>query len=108
MNKVGWILGLACLGTAGFILWNDIAERNAQPVDGWDQASARVGAWGTGKRVTGIGGQIGGKIKQGVGYIADDRELQGEGVVDEVVGKVKDTAGKAAHAVSDAMQDAKN
>ena len=105
MNKVAWILGLACLGAAGYVLWNDLAERNLQPVDEWDEASARVGAWGTEQRVTGIGRQVGGKLKQGAGFIADDRDLEGEGVVDEVAGKIKDTAGQAAHAVSDAIHD---
>ena len=108
MNKVAWILGLACLGAAGYVLWNDLANRDLQPVDDWDEASAQVGAWGTKQRVTGIGSQLGGKLKQGVGYVADDRELQGEGVVDEVAGKIKDAAGQAAHAVSDTIHDLKS
>jgi uncharacterized protein YjbJ (UPF0337 family) len=105
MNKLAWILGVACLGAAGYVLWSEIAERNLQPVDGWDEASARVGAWGTGKRVTGIGGQLGGKLKQGVGRLTKDPDVESEGVVDEFTGKVKDAAGQAAHAVSDTIHD---
>ena len=108
MNKLAWILGVACLGAAGYILWNEISERNLQPVDGWDEASARVGAWGTGQRVTGIGSQLGGTLKQGVGRLTEDPDLESEGAVDEVAGKVKDAAGQAAHAVSGAIQDLKN
>ncbi len=107
MNKLGWVLGLACLGAAGYVLWSNLAESDLQPVDGWDEASARVGAWGTGQRVSGIGSQIGGKLKQGVGRLAEDPELEGEGAVDEVAGQVKDAAGQAAHAVSGAIRDLK-
>jgi uncharacterized protein YjbJ (UPF0337 family) len=108
MNKVGWILGLACLGAAGYMLWSNAADRDLQPVDDWDEASARVGAWGTGQRVTGIGSQLGGKVKQGVGRLTEDPDLESEGAVDEVAGKLKDAAGQAAHAVSDTIHDLKN
>jgi uncharacterized protein YjbJ (UPF0337 family) len=108
MNKLAWILGVACLGAAGYVLWSEITERNLQPVDGWDEASARVGAWGTGQRVTGIGSQLGGKFKQGVGRLTEDPDLESEGAVDEVAGKVKDAAGHAAHAVSYTIDDLKN
>ena len=58
--------------------------------------------------MTGTGGVLGGKLKQGLGKLTGDEQTEGEGYVDEAVGRVKDGAGQAAHAVSDAIADLKS
>ena len=50
-------------------------------------------------------GRAVGKIKERIGKAAGDDSLAAERVVDEDAGVVKDTAGKAAHAVSETMHD---
>ncbi len=102
MNKFMWVLGATCLGVAAYVLLSD-ASANRRTADGLDDLSDEVSDWGTKNRVKGTGGVLGGKLKQGFGKLTGDDELQGEGAVDEGVGRVKDVAGQAAHAVSDAV-----
>lgn len=106
MNKFMWILGITTLGLAAYVVFlNDSLERTSRyPVDG-ENVGDQIGQWGTKQRVKGKGGQIGGKFKQAVGNLTGDDELQGSGVLDEIEGAVKDVAGKAAHAVSEAAHD---
>lgn len=108
MSKFMWILGATCLGATAYVLFSEqlgTAPRYAVDRDGLDEFGQKVGSWGTKSRVTGTGSQLGGKLKQGFGKVTGDDQLQSEGYADEVVGKVKDTAGKAAHAVSDTIAD---
>lgn len=53
-------------------------------------------------------GQLGGKLKQGVGEAIGDGKLQGSGVVDQVKGAAQDLAGKAAKTVRDTSQELKS
>ncbi len=103
MSKFMWILGATCLGVAGYLFFTDSLGTQGGSGDELDEFGERVGNWGTKNRVTGTGGQLGGKLKQGVGKLTGDEKLQGEGALDEGVGTVKDAAGKAAHAVKDAI-----
>jgi uncharacterized protein YjbJ (UPF0337 family) len=107
MSKVMWILGLTCLGVTAYVFLSETASERYVPADSFDEFGERAGTWGTKKRVTGTGGVLGGKLKQGFGKVTGDEKLQGEGLVDEGVGRVKDAAGQVAHAVSDAIADRK-
>jgi uncharacterized protein YjbJ (UPF0337 family) len=49
--------------------------------------------------------QAKGKIKQGVGGLIGDRELEDEGAADEASGKVQETFGTAKRKVGEAVQD---
>ncbi len=106
MGKFLWVLGAASLGVAAYVILNDRAA-SMQAADGLDEFSGRADMWGAKQRVTGTGGVLGGKLEQGFGKLTGDRSTQGEGLLDEAAGRVKDTAGQAAHAVSGAIQDAK-
>lgn len=108
MNKFIWLVGATCLGVAAYVLLSDIATRDALEMDGADEASARTGLWGTKQRASGLGRQLGGRLKEGAGWVTGDRGLQGEGALDELGGKVQDLAGQAAHAVSGAIDDLKH
>ena len=103
MSKFMWILGATCLGVAGYVFFTDSFDSQDQSADALDEFGQSVSNWGTKNRVTGTGGQLGGKLKQGLGKLTGDDELQSEGVLDEGIGTVKDVAGKAAHAVSNAL-----
>ena len=103
MNKFLWIIGAPALGVAAYLLLTD--DGSAQTADGLDEFGARAGGWGTRNRITGTGGALGGKLKQGFGKLTGDEQTESEGYVDEAVGNVKDAAGKAAQGVSDVVSD---
>jgi uncharacterized protein YjbJ (UPF0337 family) len=46
-----------------------------------------------------------GKLKEGAGRVTGGDQLAGEGVVDQAVGTVKDTAGQAAQALGETIHE---
>ncbi len=117
MSKLFWIATGASLGIGAYILLNGSNEYtyNTAGANGDDAAddlttgarrfSRKAGAWGTGKRVSGTAGQLGGKLQEGVGNLTGDPELADRGVGNQIIGTAKDVAGKAAHAVSDTLDN---
>ena len=117
MNKLFWIAAGASLGIGAYILLNGSNEYTYNTrADGLDTGSdeltrgarrfsRKAEGWGTGQRVSGTAGQIGGRIKEGIGRLTGDPDTEATGVADQIVGTVKDTAGRAAHAVSDTVDD---
>lgn len=103
MNKLLLILGGAALGIAAYVIYND--SLSASTADG---LSGKADLWGSKNRVKGTGGILGGKLEQGLGRLTGDPAIEGKGVLDETVGRVKDAAGQAAHAVSDTIDGLKS
>lgn len=103
--KLPWLIALISAGTAIYIVNKREGLQPAGTGTDPGRAATQVGSWGTKQRVTGTGGSLLGQAKQGVGQITGDKQMQGEGALDEAVGNVKDTAGKAASAVSGALRD---
>ena len=108
MKAFPWILAAAGLSVAAYLIVNAQTTQYASGDPDVEDAASKTSAWGSKQRVTGTGGSLLGKAKQGVGNLTGDDQLAGEGVVDETVGTVKDAAGKAAHAVSDTIHDLNN
>ncbi len=104
--KLPWIIAIATLGTAAYVIINLPQTQTSGSNPDVDTAANKTSAWGTKQRVTGTGGDLLGKLKEGVGNVTGDSQMQGEGAVDQVVGTVKDAAGQAAHAVSDTLHEA--
>jgi len=48
---------------------------------------------------------IKGKVKESVGVATGDRELEGEGKLDQVKGKIKDVAGNIREGVKEKLDD---
>ncbi len=119
MNKFLWIATGATIGVAAYVLLGKASSPAfGRPYDndGLDDASdeLRSGArrfsrkastWGTGQRVSGTAGQVGGRLEEGAANLTGNANLADKGVTDQVVGSVKDVAGRAAHAVSDTVDD---
>ena len=107
MGKFLWILGAASLGVAAYVI---LSERAGSPAyaDSLDEFTGKADAWGAKQRVTGTGGVLGGKLEQGLGKLTGDSSRESEGVLDETIGRVKDAAGQAAHAATDAVNEARS
>lgn len=61
--------------------------------------------WGTKQRASGKGQSFVGSVKEGIGRITGDANLQDEGVGDRMVGEAKDVTGKVGQAVGQAVHD---
>jgi len=46
-----------------------------------------------------------GKVKETAGVVTGDRELEGEGKLDQIKGKVKDVAGNIREGIKDKLDD---
>ena len=93
------------IGVVATLIFNQPQSQFASGSNDIDRAADKTSAWGSEQRVKGTGGNLLGKAKTGIGKATGNDKLAGEGLVDQAAGAVKDTAGKAAHAVSATLDD---
>lgn len=104
MKRQTWIpLALGIVAT--YIFLDRRAARYAAQYDEIEDAADRTSLWGSKQRAAGMGKDLLGKVKEGIGRITGDDDLAGRGMVDQVAGAAQDTAGKAANVASDAIRD---
>lgn len=109
MEALPWIVASLGVGVALCVLW-DKRNRPYQTIGGGDLDDAiedgaeKTFGWGTRQRVAGSAGRVAGKLKAGLGRIAGDDDLAGDGVITEAAaGTVKDAAGSLAQAASETI-----
>jgi len=54
-------------------------------------------------RVEGIGHQIKGSVKEGVGHLTGDKKTEAEGAAEKAAGKVQNTVGSAKDSIREAI-----
>ena len=104
MKRQVWIpLALGIVAT--YIILDRRAAKYAAECDDMETAANSTAYWGSKQRVAGAGRGLLGRVKAGLGRVTGDDDLAGRGVVDRVAGAVQDTAGRAAHGVSDTIRE---
>lgn len=103
MKALPFILAGISVGVVAYIVLNQPVPQYAEGDDDVEYAAARTSLWGGKQRITGTGGNLAGKLKEGFGRATGDEDLAAAGVTDQVVGAVKDTAGKVAQAAGDTL-----
>ena len=105
MKALPWLIAGVGLGLVAYFVLNQPGPQYATGNDDIEEAAGNTAFWGSKQRVKGTGRGLGGKLKEGVGRVTGDEQLETEGVVDQVAGAVQDAAGHAAHAVADTMHE---
>lgn len=105
MKALPWIITAAAVCAALYVIGQNSSPQYAGTQGDVNDAADQAGAWGTKQRLTGTGGNLAGKVKEGAGKLTGDTQLEGEGKLDQAVGTVKDTVGKAAQAISDSVKN---
>ncbi len=105
MKALTWILAITGISAVVYLIVNAPSTQYASGDPDVEGAAIKSYAWGSKQRVTGTGGSLLGKAKQGIGNITGDDQLAGEGALDETAGAVKDAAGQAAQAVGNTIHD---
>jgi uncharacterized protein YjbJ (UPF0337 family) len=105
MKAISWILAGIGVGLVTYVVLNQPEPQYATGNDDIEDAADKTALWGSKQRVTGAGADLFGKLKEGVGRAAGDDQLAGEGVADQVVGAVKDSAGSAAQSIGQTIHD---
>ena len=105
MKALLWVIAGASAGIAAFIILNQPGPQYASGDDDVEYAAGRTSFWGSKQRLSGAGTGLGGKLKEGFGQVTGNDELASEGVADQVVGAIKDTAGKAAQVAGETLHE---
>jgi uncharacterized protein YjbJ (UPF0337 family) len=105
MKALTWVIAGVGVGVIAYIVLNQPGPEYATGDDDVEYAANRAALWGSKQRVYGAGSGVAGKVKEGIGRITGDDQLAGEGMVDQMAGAVKDTAGRAAQAVGQTVHD---
>ena len=105
MKTFAWIVAGIGVGIAAYVVLNQPGPQYATGNDDVEEAAGRTTLWGSKHRLYGTGGDLAGKLKEGIGRITGDDQLADEGVADQVVGAVKDTAGRVAQAAGQTIHD---
>ena len=105
MKALPWILAGVAVGLVTYFALNQPELQYETGNDDIEDAADRTAFWGSKQRVSGAGGTLFGKVKEGVGRVTGDQQLADEGAADQVVGAVKDAVGSAAQAVGQTIHE---
>jgi uncharacterized protein YjbJ (UPF0337 family) len=105
MKGLTWLIAGVGVAVAAYIVLNQPGPRYATGDDDVEYAADRTALWGSKQRLSGTGGRLAGKLKEGLGRATGSGQLEGEGVADQVAGAVKDTAGQVAQAAGQTIHD---
>jgi uncharacterized protein YjbJ (UPF0337 family) len=105
MKALTWVIAGVGAGIAAYVVLNQPGPQYATGDNDVEYAAGRATLWGSKQRISGIGGGLAGKLKEGIGRATGNEQLAGDGVTDQIAGAVKDTAGKAAQAAGQTIHD---
>jgi uncharacterized protein YjbJ (UPF0337 family) len=105
MKALPWIIALAGLGAAAYVVLNTPGPEYATGSDTLEDAARGTSQWGSKNRLRGVGGKFVGKAKEAIGDLTGNPDLANEGTGDRLVGYVKDAAGAVAQDAGQAIHD---
>jgi uncharacterized protein YjbJ (UPF0337 family) len=105
MKALPWIIALAGLGAAAYVVLNLPGPEYATGSDTIEDAARGTSEWGSKSRLRGAGGKFVGKAKEAFGNATGNPDLADAGVGDQIAGAVQDGAGSLAQAAGQAMHD---
>jgi uncharacterized protein YjbJ (UPF0337 family) len=105
MKALPWIFAGIGVGIAAYVVLNQPGLQYATGDADVEDVADRTAVWGSKQRISGAGGGFAGRLKEGFGRITGDDNLEAEGVTDQVVGAVKDTAGQMAQAAGHTIHE---
>ena len=105
MKALPWIIALAGLGAAAYVVLNTPGPEYATGSDTIEGAARDTSQWGSKNRLRGAGGKFVGKAKEAFGNATGNPNLADEGVGDQIAGSVKNAAGSVAQAAGQAIHD---
>lgn len=105
MKALTWVIAGVGIGVAAYIVLNQPGPQYATGDDDVEYAADRTSLWGSKQRLYGRGSGLAGKVKEGLGRATGNDRLADGGVADQVVGAVRDAAGKAAQVAGQTIHD---
>lgn len=105
MKTLAWLVAGIGIGFVVYLIANAPEPGYATGSDNLEDAARNTFGWGMKQRATGLGSNIAGRVKEGLGNLAGDPDLADSGVADQVEGEVREGVGKFAQAAGQTLHD---
>jgi len=105
MKTLAWLVAGIGIGLVVYLVANAPGPEYATGSDNLEDAAQNAFGWGLKQRGAGLGSNIAGHIKEGLGNLAGDADLANRGVADQVAGDVREGVGKFAQAAGQTLHD---
>jgi len=105
MKALPWIVAGIGVGLLAYIAFTNRELWYVIESDGVEKAARRAFGWGTRQRAAGTGGQVIGKLKEGLGRLSGNDDLAARGLADQIGGAAKGAVGNVAQAAAETMHD---
>jgi uncharacterized protein YjbJ (UPF0337 family) len=105
MKTFAWLAAGIGLGLAVYLIANEPGPQYATESDDIEDAARNTAGWGSKQRATGLGSNVAGRVKEGLGNLTGNQNLAGEGAADQLAGNVKEGVGKFAQAAGQTLHD---
>ena len=92
MKTLAWLTAGIGVGLAIYLVANAPGPQYATGSDNLEDAARNAAGWGTKQRATGLGSNLVGRVKEGLGNLTGNPDLANEGV-----GKFAQAAGQTLH-----------
>jgi uncharacterized protein YjbJ (UPF0337 family) len=105
MKTLAWLITGIGVGLVVYLVANAPGPEYATGSDNLADAARNTFGWGTKQRAAGLGSNVAGRVKEGLGNLTGDADLADEGVADQVAGNVRGGIGKFAQAAGQTLHD---
>lgn len=105
MKTLAWLVAGAGIGFVVYLIANAPEPEYATGSDNLEEAAGKTFGWGMKQRARGVGSNIAGRVKEGIGNLTGDADLADSGVADRVEGEVREGVGSVAQAAGQTLHD---
>jgi uncharacterized protein YjbJ (UPF0337 family) len=88
------LTGIGVGAALTYALFYDPKLQREARFDSADNTAKKARLWSAQERFRGEAETLAGQVKEGVGRVTNDDDLMGEGIAEQTVGAVRDTAGR--------------
>jgi uncharacterized protein YjbJ (UPF0337 family) len=104
MKAIPWLIAGIGLGAVAVYILSSTPEYSTSS-DTVEGVARKTFGWGTKQRIAGKGQAAVGAVKQGIGKLGGDPDLEDEGSLNRVVGNAREAVGKLGEAAAETIHD---
>jgi len=105
MKTFAWLVAGIGMGLVVYLVANAPEPQYATGSDDLEDAAHNTFGWGMKQRAAGLGNNIAGRVKEGLGNLTGNADVANSGVDDQVEGDVREGVGKLAQAAGQTLHD---
>ena len=105
MKTFVWLAAGIGIGLVVYLIANAPVPEYSTGSDTLETAARKTFGWGAKERAGGVGSNIAGRVKEGLGNLTGNADLADSGVADQVEGNVREGVGNFAQATGQTLHD---